>query len=108
MADAALSVADLKPETGEAGARPLLPGRRGILEGVEAERYPRSVTMWTIASALAVLTLTPRWLFQLCRFQGNSRGRRVSIFRYYNVNKARIQGVETELKFRLTRRGNCR
>ncbi|MEA7595344.1 hypothetical protein ONR49_25815, partial [Salmonella enterica subsp. enterica serovar Virginia] len=31
-------------------------------------------------------------------FETNSRGQRVPVFRYYNVNKARIQGVETELK----------
>ncbi|MEA7538852.1 LysR family transcriptional regulator, partial [Salmonella enterica subsp. enterica serovar Virginia] len=31
-------------------------------------------------------------------FETNSRGQRVPVFRYYNVNKARIQGVETEFK----------
>ncbi len=31
-------------------------------------------------------------------FETGANGRRIPVFSYYNVNKARIQGVETELK----------
>ncbi len=46
VADARIIGSGSETRASEAGARPLLPGRRrGILEGVEASVAPRSVTM---------------------------------------------------------------
>ncbi len=76
---------------------------------------------WATAfKAPSLLQLSPDWTSNSCRgackivgspdlkaapgyqnfvgFETGANGRRIPVFSYYNVNKARIQGVETELK----------
>ena len=91
---------DLKPETSESWELGLYyMGEEGWLEGVES-----SVTVFRndvkIVSASAVrsdVNAAPGYQ-NFVGFETGANGRRIPVFSYYNVNKARIQGVETELK----------
>ncbi|EHT5440372.1 catecholate siderophore receptor CirA [Salmonella enterica] len=91
---------DLKPETSESWELGLYyRGEEGILEGVEASvtTFRNDVDNRISISRTADVNAAPGYS-NFVGFETNSRGQRVPVFRYYNVNKARIQGVETELK----------
>ncbi len=91
---------DLKPETSESWELGLYyRGEEGILEGVEASvtTFRNDVDNRISISRTPDVNAAPGYS-NFVGFETNSRGQRVPVFRYYNVNKARIQGVETELK----------
>ena len=92
---------DLKPETSESWELGLYyMGEEGWLEGVES-----SVTvfrndvkdMLLSISRTSDVNAAPGYQ-NFVGFETGANGRRIPVFSYYNVNKARIQGVETELK----------
>ncbi|EHC55617.1 Colicin I receptor precursor [Salmonella enterica subsp. enterica serovar Inverness str. R8-3668] len=105
---------DLKPETSESWELGLYyRGEEGILEGVEASvtTFRNDVDNRISISRTPDVNAAPGYsnfvgfetplysnFVGFESFETNSRGQRVPVFRYYNVNKARIQGVETELK----------
>ncbi|EBC0455177.1 catecholate siderophore receptor CirA [Salmonella enterica] len=91
---------DLKPETSESWELGLYyRGEEGILDGVEASitTFRNDVDDRISISRTPNVNAAPGYS-NFVGFETNSRGQRVPVFRYYNVNKARIQGVETELK----------
>ncbi|MGL5698516.1 MAG: TonB-dependent receptor domain-containing protein, partial [Kluyvera sp.] len=90
---------DLKPETSESYEIGLYyPGEEGWLEGGQANitTFQNNIEDMINISRTSSISDAPGY----SNFVGfdNANGRRVPVFAYYNVNKARIQGVESELK----------
>ncbi|HFZ8994175.1 TPA: catecholate siderophore receptor CirA [Citrobacter freundii] len=91
---------DLKPETSESWELGLYyRGEEGVMEGVEASvtTFRNDVDDRISISRTTNVNDAPGYP-NFVGFETNANGQRVPVFRYYNVNKARIQGVETELK----------
>lgn len=91
---------DLKPETSESVELGLYySGEEGWLEGVEGSitTFQNDVDDMISINRTADAALAPSYS-NFVGFYTNANGRRVPTFRYFNVNKARIRGVETELK----------
>ncbi|WP_368541837.1 catecholate siderophore receptor CirA [Enterobacter soli] len=91
---------DLKPETSESFEVGLYySGEEGILEGVQASvtTFQNNVDDMININRTADASAAPGYP-NFVGWYTNSSGKRVPVFRYYNVNKARITGVETELK----------
>ena len=92
---------DLKPETSESfelGA--YYAGEEGILEGVQASAtvFQNNVEDMIDNKRTASLTEAPTYANFVGFWTNPNNGRNVPVFSYFNVNKARIQGLETELK----------
>ncbi len=91
---------DLKPETSESFELGLYySGEEGWLEGVEGSitTFQNDVDDMISINRTADAAAAPSYS-NFVGFYTNANGRRVPTFRYFNVNKARIRGVETELK----------
>ncbi|MCR4458108.1 MULTISPECIES: catecholate siderophore receptor CirA [Enterobacteriaceae] len=91
---------DLKPETSESVELGLYySGEEGWLEGVEGSitTFQNDVDDMISINRTADAAAAPSYS-NFVGFYTNANGRRVPTFRYFNVNKARIRGVETELK----------
>lgn len=91
---------ELKPETSESFELGLYySGEEGWLEGVQGSvtAFQNNIEDMINISRTASLTEAPGYP-NFVGFERNARGARVPVFRYYNVDKARIQGVETEVK----------
>ncbi|MCZ5691958.1 TonB-dependent receptor [Escherichia coli] len=91
---------DLKPETSaklELGLYYM--GEEGWLEGLNpALPFSRNDVKDRISISRTSDVNAAPGLPKLCWLETGANGRRIPVFSYYNVNKARIQGVETELK----------
>ena len=91
---------DLKPETSESWELGLYyMGEEGWLEGVESSVtvFRNDVKDRISISRTSDVNAAPGYQ-NFVGFETGANGRRIPVFSYYNVNKARIQGVETELK----------
>ncbi len=91
---------DLKPETSESWELGLYyMGEEGWLEGVESSVtvFRNDVKDRISISRTSDVNSAPGYQ-NFVGFETGANGRRIPVFSYYNVNKARIQGVETELK----------
>lgn len=91
---------DLKPETSESFELGLYYyGEESWLEGVEASvtAFQNNVDDMINISRTGDINAAPGYS-NFVGYYTNDRGTRVPVFRYYNVNKARVQGLETELK----------
>ena len=74
-------------------------GEEGWLEGVESSVtvFRNDVKDRISISRTSDVNAAPGYQ-NFVGFETGANGRRIPVFSYYNVNKARIQGVETELK----------
>jgi len=91
---------ELKPETSESVELGLYySGEEGWAQGVQSSitLFQNDVEDMINISRTASISEAPNYT-NFVGFERNSSGRLVPVFRYYNVNKARIRGVETELK----------
>ncbi len=91
---------DLKPETSESWELGLYyMGEEGWLEGVESSVtvFRNDVKDRISISRTSDVNAAPGYQ-NFVGFETGANGRRIPVFSYYNVNKARIQGLETELK----------
>lgn len=94
---------DLKPETSESFEIGFYyNGEEGWLDGVQASvtTFQNNVDDMININRTSDMNAAPGYP-NFVGWYTNSSGKRVPVFRYYNVNKARIQGVETELKIPL-------
>lgn len=92
---------DLKPETSESFELGVYyAGEEGILEGVQASAtvFQNNIEDMIGNNRTPSLTEAPTYANFVGFWTNPSNGRNVPAFSYYNVNKARIQGLETELK----------
>ncbi|SCB75891.1 outer membrane receptor for ferrienterochelin and colicins [Kosakonia oryzendophytica] len=95
---------ELKPETSESFELGLYySGEEGWLEDVQGSvtAFQNNIEDMINISRTASLTEAPGYA-NFVGFERNANGKRVPVFRYYNINKARIQGLETELKVPLS------